>query len=451
MFHAPSVLRCLVLFVSTIACSARADDYPQWMGPRRDGVWREQGVLESFPQGGPKVRWRVPVAGGYSGPAVAAGKVIVTDFVPKPGQARPRDPFSKAQLPGTERILCLDESSGNELWKVEYDAPYALSYAAGPRCTPTIDVPAGRVYVLGAEGHLHCLRLADGEVVWKKKLEGPTPVWGFAGHPIIEGDKLICLTSGTEALVTAFDKNTGEAVWKALDAQDPGYCPPTIYTVDGVRQVFVFWPQGVGAIDPQSGKVHWTHKHGPIQNGVSIVPPLVMDGVLYITSPNEGMLALKLNGTNAPERLFYVTRKGRTSTTLHALMNPMIPHDGRIFAVHFDGELRAIDPKTGQMTWETTEPTTGEGGRKTWYTAFITPHQPEASKPPERFFIANEVGDLVIAQFDAKGYKQIDKAHLLEPVNMDARRPVVWCHPAYANKSLYWRNDKELICVSLEK
>jgi len=208
--------------MSAIACSARADDYPQWMGPRRDGVWREHGVLESFPQGGPKVRWRVPVAGGYSGPAVAAGKVIVTDFVPKPGQARPNDPFSKSKLPGTERILCLDESTGNELWKVEYDAPYALSYAAGPRCTPTIDVPAGRVYVLGAEGHLHCLRLADGEAIWKKKLEGPTPVWGVAGHPVIEGDKLICLTSGKEALVTAFDKKTGEVVWKALDAQDPG-------------------------------------------------------------------------------------------------------------------------------------------------------------------------------------------------------------------------------------
>jgi outer membrane protein assembly factor BamB len=185
MSHVPSPLCRLVLTLSVIAGSARADDYPQWLGPNRDGVWREQGVLESFPEGEPKVRWRVPVAGGYSGPAVAAGKVVVTDFVMKPGQSRPNDPFAKVSLPGTERILCLDESTGNRLWKVEYDAPYALSYAAGPRCTPTIDVAAGRVYTLGAEGHLYCIGLDDGQVIWNKKLEGDTPVWGFAGHPVI--------------------------------------------------------------------------------------------------------------------------------------------------------------------------------------------------------------------------------------------------------------------------
>jgi outer membrane protein assembly factor BamB len=236
-----------------------------------------------------------------------------------------------------------------------------------------------------------------------------------------------------------------------MDAKDPGYSPPTLFTVGGVRQVFVFWPQGVASLDPQGGKVHWTFKHGPVMNGVSIVPPLVVDDVLYVTSPNEGLLALKLDGTKPPEKLFYATRRGRTSTTFNVLMNPMIPHDGKLFAVNFNGELRCIDPKTGQMDWETTRPTTADNGAVTWYTAFLTPHQPDPAKPAQRFFIANESGDLIIAHMEAKGYKEIARAHLLDPTNTDARRPVVWSHPAYANRSAYWRNDKELICVSLEK
>jgi outer membrane protein assembly factor BamB len=443
----------LIFVAALLTLSIVADDYPQWMGPKRDGVWREKDIAQSFPAAGPKVLWRAPVAAGYAGPAVAAGKVIVTDFTLKPGRRNPDNPFNRSSLPGVERVLCLDDATGNQLWKIEYDVDYTVSYAGGPRCTPTIDVPANRVYTLGAEGHLHCLDLNSGNILWKKKLEGPTPVWGFAGHPLIDGENLICLTSGKEALVTAFNKNTGDIVWKALTAQDPGYCPPTIYTVNGTRQLFIFYPDAISCLDPSSGKVHWTHPHGPVKNGVSIVPPLLIDNTLFITSPNEGLLALKLNGTNAPEKLYYVTRKGRTSSTLHALMNPMVYHEGRIFAVHFDGELRCIDSKTGQMTWETTAPTTADSGGKMWFTAFITPHQPDPNKPAQTFFIANENGDLIIANLTANAYKELSRAHLLDPTNTDARRPnaALWSHPAYANKSLYWRNDKELIRVSMEK
>src|SRR5688572_29158650 len=263
----PSTLtRAVSVLVALITVSTFADDYPQWMGPKRDGVWREKSVAHAFPPSGPSVKCRAPVAAGYAGPAVAAGKVIVTDFTLKQGQSNPRNPFNRAALPGVERILCLDDNTGKELWKVEHDADYTVSYAGGPRATPTIDVPAGRVYTLGAEGHLHCIDLNNGNVIWKKKLEGPTPVWGFAGHPLIDGDNLLCLTSGKDALVTAFNKHTGDVVWTALNAQDPGYCPPTIYDVSGTRQLFIFWPEAIAALDPANGKVHWTFKHGPVKN-----------------------------------------------------------------------------------------------------------------------------------------------------------------------------------------
>src|ERR1700682_2408174 len=104
-----------------VPSASRADDWPQWLGPKRDGVWRESGILERFPAGGPKVRWRYPVSEGYSGPAVADGRVCITDRVLAKGAANPEDPFEKKRVSGKERLLCLDEANGSLVWKYEYD------------------------------------------------------------------------------------------------------------------------------------------------------------------------------------------------------------------------------------------------------------------------------------------------------------------------------------------
>src|SRR5262245_26069304 len=132
--HRPGLTRAAAL--ALLACgltqaAGRADDWPQWLGPQRDGVWRETGILDKFPAGGPKVRWRTPVGGGYAGPAVAGGKVFVTDRVLAPGASNPASAFDrKSKVAGSERVLCLDEASGNVLWKREYPCTYQVSYAA---------------------------------------------------------------------------------------------------------------------------------------------------------------------------------------------------------------------------------------------------------------------------------------------------------------------------------
>src|SRR5436190_19867374 len=117
---------------------ARADDWPQWFGPKRDSVWRETGIIEKFPDKGPVVLWRAPVGGGYSGPSVANGRVYVTDRQLAPGVNNPADPFQRGVINGSERILCLDESTGKTVWEHKYECPYTVSYAAGPRVTPLI-------------------------------------------------------------------------------------------------------------------------------------------------------------------------------------------------------------------------------------------------------------------------------------------------------------------------
>ena len=177
------------------------DDWPQWLGPKRDGVWRENGIVEKFDQQ-PKLRWSLPIGGGYAGPAVASGRVYVLDRQLAKGNRNPQNSFDKGKLQGTERILCLNESDGKVIWTHEYDCPYEISYPAGPRCTPTVD--GERVYTLGAMGNLFCLNAKNGKVLWKsdfrKDYGAKVPVWGFAAHPLVDGDKLICLVGGNRGV-----------------------------------------------------------------------------------------------------------------------------------------------------------------------------------------------------------------------------------------------------------
>ena len=144
--------------------SLSAEDWPQWLGPNRDGVWNETGIIDNFPPNGPKVVWRAPIAGGYAGPAVANGKVYVSDYLTKADVTK--ETFERTDSKGQERVQCFSADKGELLWHHEYDCKYTISYPAGPRATPT--VADGKVYTLGAEGNFLCLDAAKGAVLWSK-------------------------------------------------------------------------------------------------------------------------------------------------------------------------------------------------------------------------------------------------------------------------------------------
>jgi outer membrane protein assembly factor BamB len=460
----------LVVPLLFLTAAASADDWPQWLGPKRDGVWRESGLVERFPDGGPKVRWRVPVAGGYAGPAVAAGRVFVTDWAPE-GDGKPApDATGRRVRRGKERVLCLRESDGSVLWAHQYDCPYGIDYAAGPRTTPAVD--GDRVYTLGAEGRLLCLEVETGKVIWSTDVAGgeeaPVPMWGMSTHPLVDGDKVITLTARKDGVAAAFDKRTGKPLWSALSARGPGYCPPMIFEAAGVRQLVVFHPESVNALDPETGKVYWSVPFGPVENDVSIATPVhVRDArhgdLLVVSQAWDGTMVLKLgrNGeTGAPTAEVLSQRGGgrsggRAKDVLHALMAAPVVRGGHLYGVHNQGQLRCLDLFTGAGMWETFAATNPDDEPVTWSTAFIVPHEPAHPGPgsaaPEGFraFIANEHGELILAELSPKGYEEISRARLLSPTNKDAGRPVVWCHPAFANRSVYWRNDKELVCASL--
>lgn len=435
-----------VLFLSIlIACyvPASADDWPQWLGPQRDAVWREAGLVQEFPSSGLKFRWRVPVGSGYSGPAVAHGKVYLMDRKVASGVANPADPFSRSQIPGFERILCLNEADGKILWTYEYECPYTASYPAGPRVTPLVQ--DGKVYTLGTEGNLVCLTANDGTLVWqrdfKKDFYVNTPMWGFSAHPLIEGNKLICLAAGNGSTAVAFDKDSGKEIWRALGAKEPGYAPPMVYEFAGKRQLIVWHPEAVNSLDPNNGHTNWTYQITPsVRFGMSISTPRKVGDLLFLTSFYNGSLLLRV-GTNGPS-LVWASKKISEKDTdgLHTVMATPLIESGYIYGPCSYGQFRCLELLTGNRVWETFAPTSGKSER--WGNAFIV-------KNGDRCFLFSEKGELIIARLTPSGYDEISRARLLEPANRDPGRSVVWSHPAFANRCVYARNDKEIVCVSL--
>ena len=415
-----------------------ADEWPQWMGPGRDNVWREDGVLEALPAAGPRVVWRVPIAGGYAGAAVAGGRVFVTDYVTAADVKVAN--FERKTSTGTERVLCLDEATGQLLWKHEYPVTYTIAYPAGPRCTPTVD--GDRVYTLGAEGDLFCFDAATGKVVWsrdlKKDYATKAALWGWASHPLVDGEKLICIAGTDAAHAVAFDTRTGKELWRAGTAPEQGYVPPSIIEAAGVRQLVLVKPDGVYAVDPDTGKLLWETPYNA-DNGSIIMTPVRIGDHLYVGGYQGKNLLLKLKA-DAPG--VDVVWRNKPKQGISAVNVQPFVADGIVYGFHESGELRAMRIPEGDFAWRGGGPLgarpQGSG------TAFITRHR-------DRFFLFTETGDLVIAKLTPAGYEELSRAHLIEPTNVAFGRPVVWCAPAYANRSIVVRNDAEIIRVSLAK
>lgn len=422
--------------------SLRAADWPQWMGSERDAVWREEGIVDQIPESGLPVLWRVPIAGGYAGPAVAGDRVVVTDYVRRRGEVQ-NDPGERPQLEGTERVLCFRSRDGKLLWQHEYDCPYQISYPAGPRTTPTID--GDRVYTLGSEGDLLCLDMNDGKVIWSKALKEEyrveAPIWGFSAHPLVDGDRLFCLVGGEGSVAVALDKHTGRELWRALSASEPGYCPPTMITAAKRRQLLIWDADNLNALDPETGNVFWSVPLKP-DYGMSIMAPR-RSGDLLFASGIGGVAAVVKLDVESPAAEVIWNASSRKESVYCANSTPLVV-DGVIYGADcHEGSLMAVDLETGKRLWTTFAPTTG-GRRAGHGTAFLV-------RQSDRYWIFSETGDLILARLSREGYDEIGRFHVLEPTGEAFGRSVVWSHPAFANRCAYVRNDQELVCVSLAR
>ncbi len=424
--------------LSTSVCDA--EDWPQWLGPQRDGVWRETGIIKNIPAKGLPIKWRAAVGLGYSGPAVADGKVFVMDYAKESGKLI-NNPGGTTRLTGKERVLCFSEKTGKLIWKHEYNQPYNISYAAGPRCTPTVE--GDRVYTFGAEGRLTCLDVNSGDLVWSKLLtkeyKTKTPIWGYASHPLVSGDLLYAIAGGKGSVCVAFNKKTGKEVWRALSAGGQGYCPPTMINHAGTQQLLIWHPESLNSLNPLTGKVYWSL---PIRAGynMSIMAPRKLGNQLYISSIGNVSAMITLDDKRPAAKFSW---HGKAKTSVFCSNGTPFLHDGMIYGCDIEtGALIGASMKDGKRLWQTTKPTDNNPRRSRHATAFIVKHE-------DRFLLFSDVGDLIIADLSPEGYKEQGRFHVLAPTNEAFGRKVVWCHPAFANKCMFVRNDKELVCVDL--
>jgi len=427
-------------------CFAQSEitQWTGWMGPERDGVYRDTGIIDSIPDDGLNVKWRTPVSAGYAGPAVADGKVFVFDYLKTAGEII-NSPGQRTTLQGSERLTALDEKTGKQLWQHQYDCPYSISYPAGPRCTPTVD--GEHVYTLGSEGDLRCLKISDGSLVWSKNFKtdfgAEILIWGSTAHPLIDGDLLYTMVGGAGQGVVAFDKLTGEVKWKALDAKS-GYCPPSLITAGGVNQLIIYHPTAVVSLNPADGNKYWEVPLKPNYD-MSIARPMLEGSNLYASGIGNVSVMIELAGDapTAKEKWRGEPRAGIFS----ANATPLIV-DGVIYGSDCGGGyLAAVDANDGSRLWETFEATVPTETRRVNHgTCFIT-----RIGDTNRYLIFSEIGDLLISRLTREGYEPLGRFHALEPTGEAFGRSVVWSHPAYANRTAYLRNDEEIIAVDLAK
>ena len=441
--------------------SLTAKDWPQWRGAERLGLWTETGILEEFPDQGLTVKWRIPVNGGYSGPAVADGRVFVLDYV----ETEPRT------MDGTERLLALDEETGEELWSYEWPTTYRMlmfTYATGPRATPTVD--DDRVYITGSTGLIFCLNAETGAVIWQKdtvaEYDTNIPTWGTSSAPLVDGNRVIFLVGGEPgALVMAFDKHTGEEVWRAIESRtEMGYFAPSIIEAGGARQLIVWHPRGLTSLNPETGELYWEEEFSGRAN-MTVADAVRSGSYLFVSGFYSGSLMMRLDldrptataiwrGEN--NRLLESGIEVAETTGLHSVMTtPLIVGD-YIYGIGSHGQVRGLLAETGERLWEAEGLTT----RNRWGSAYFVQHE-------DRYFVYNENGDLIIVRFNPEGYVELDRTHLLNPTSRSgyggsragsagrfrhgqSDRLVVWAHPAFANRHIVLRNDEEIIRVSLD-
>ena len=431
-----------LLLIFVLHSPASADDWSRWMGPNRDNTWYESGIIDKFPEEGPKRVWSTKIELGYSGPAVVGGRVFITDFVTDANVKIGN--FQRQEFDGTERVLCLEETTGKVLWKHEYPVRYTISYPSGPRCTPVVEQQ--RVYTLGAEGHLFCFNTTDGSVVWSKELKKDyntgSALWGYAAHPLIDGDYLITLAGGKGSHIVALNKMTGEEVWRSLTAVEQGYSPPTIINAGGVRQLITLRPDAVSSVDPKTGKEYWSVPYEATSNSI-IMSPLKIGDYLYVGGYSNKSLLLKLDSSK-PAATEVWRNKGRSAISAVNVQPYLDVGRGIAYGMDQSGDMRATQFPDGKLLWATSEPVSkrrvGNG------TAFIV-----RQGKTDRYWLFNDSGFLIIAELNDEGYREIDRAKVIEPSNNAFNRPVVWSMPAFANKRVYIRNDEEIICLDLGK
>jgi len=395
------VLTALSLLI-VLSLVAHAGDWPQFLGPTRNGVSPETKLNLNWTATGPKLLWKVPMTdNGYAGPAVAGGKVFIIDH-----------------QKSTDIVQAFDLAGGKPVWQFAYPDAEADNYGFS-RSTPTVN--DGKVYIIGRLGQVFCLDAAHGTKIWARNLltefHGNKPKWNYAMSALIDGDTVI-VTPGGPNIVAALDKKTGKTLWQGGGSDTPGYATPTIATLNGVKQYLIFTATGLVSVDAGTGARRWMFPW-KTDYDVNAATPQVAGNTVFITSGYKHGCAL-------------LTVKGNTvsavweSKAIQSHFNTPIIVDGYIYGTSDPGKLVCLDLKTGHLIWE--HPGFEKGGLVGVSGAIIA--------------LAGGNGELIAARLSPTGYTELGRQ---KPLSGQS-----WTAPIIANGKLLIRNKTTLACYELK-
>jgi outer membrane protein assembly factor BamB len=402
------LLRFLALALPA-SVSVSAADWPQFLGPSRDGVYAGAPLNEKWPTTGPRVIWRKQIGQGLSGPVVAGKRLIL---------------FHRVE--DREIVESFDAMSGASQWRHAYPTTYRddFGFDEGPRAVPV--VVDGIVYTYGAEGKLHAIDLAAGKPLWNvdamRQFEVDKGFFGAAGSPLVEGGKVIANVGGKKAGIVAFDAKTGKVIWTAT-MDGASYSSGIAATILGRRYAVFLTRVGLVGLDPANGQVRFQRPWRARQAAsVNAATPLVVGSSIFVSAEyGPGAGVLRFDGTTLAD-------VWHSEDTLSNHYATSVYHEGRLYGFHgrqeFGPVFRAVDLQSGKVLWSTAR--FGAGS---------------VTLAGNRLVIVRESGELVLAAASPKSFQQIASAQMLPPT--------VRAYPALADGLLYVRNGDTLVAVDL--
>lgn len=399
------------LIALATAARVAAQDWPQFLGPDRTGVYRGPALSESWPSQGPKVIWRVPVGQGFSGPVVVQGRVILFHRV------------------GNQEVVdAFDAKTGAARWRYAYATTYRddFGFDEGPRAVPV--VADGIVYTFGAEGQLHAVDFAKGTKVWSvdamRTFGVPKGFFGAAGSPLVEDGRVLANVGGPKAGIVAFDARTGKVLWTAT-TDGASYSSAAGATIGGRRLAIFLTRAGLVGLDPATGQVQFQRPWRARQAAsVNVATPVVVGNLIFVSSEyGPGAGVFEINGSTLAE--LWTSDEilsNHYSTSVH--------HQGFLYGYHgrqeFGPSFRAVELRTGKVRWSQDQFRAGS-----------------VMLAGDRLVIMRESGELILAAASPEAFKPIARAQILPAV--------VRAYPALSDGLLFVRNENTMIALDLRR
>jgi outer membrane protein assembly factor BamB len=394
--------------LNTVLSSADRD-WPQFLGPDRNGVYDGAPLLESWGANGPRVVWRKQVGQGFSGPVVVENRLILFH-----------------RVGNREVVEAFDTRSGTSEWQYGYPTTYRddFGFDEGPRAVPV--VVDGVVYTFGAEGQLHAIDLASGKKIWSedamRRFKVSKGFFGAAGSPLVEDGRVLANIGGDKAGIVAFDAKTGKVLWTATD-DEASYSSGTPALLGGRRLAVFLTRAGLVGLDPATGMVQFQRRwRARMAASVNVASPVVIGDLLFVSAQyGPGAAVMRVEGST-------LTDLWSSDDTLSNHYATSVYLDGHLYGFHgrqeFGPSFRAVEFRTGKVRWSQEQFRAGS-----------------VTLAGKRLLIMREGGELVLAEASPQAFRPIARAQVL-PATVRA-------YPAIADGFVYVRNENTLVCLDL--